>query len=168
MPDRILVATDGSDHGNKAVEQAARLAAALGTDLTITHVVGHRHPDPEWRKLAESEHMVEHFAQSDRPAMSDFLVRADRDVNESQLMSALGEQVLAQALQRARDCGARGVRTKMCTGDYADEILDLAEALDPMMIVMGHRGLGRFRGALLGSVSQKVLHHAPCPVLIVP
>ncbi len=47
-------------------------------------------------------------------------------------------------------------------------ILDVAEAEKADLLVMGRRGLGRVREVLLGSVSQKVLHHADCKVVIVP
>ncbi|MDA9979804.1 universal stress protein, partial [Yoonia sp.] len=52
-------------------------------------------------------------------------------------------------------------------GDFADEILEVAEEQNVDMIVIGSRGLGKFREAILGSVSQKVLHHAKQTVVIV-
>src|SRR5688572_22090413 len=51
-------------------------------------------------------------------------------------------------------------------GHPAETILDEAKGAD--LVVVGSRGLGGFRGLLLGSVSQQVAHHAPCPVVIVP
>jgi len=62
---------------------------------------------------------------------------------------------------------ALNVTTQICAGDIADEILDVADVEMADTLVLGRRGLGRVREALLGSVSQKVLHHAACTVVIV-
>ena len=51
-------------------------------------------------------------------------------------------------------------------GHPAETVVDQAKGAD--LVVVGSRGLGGFRGLLLGSVSQQVAHHAPCPVVIVP
>jgi nucleotide-binding universal stress UspA family protein len=55
---------------------------------------------------------------------------------------------------------------RVVAGPAAGAILDLAT--DATLIVVGSRGLGGFKGLLLGSVSQQVAHHAPCPVVVVP
>jgi len=52
-------------------------------------------------------------------------------------------------------------------GDYAEEILNAAKEFDADMIVIGSRGLGLLKSTVLGSVSQKVLHHASCSVVTV-
>jgi nucleotide-binding universal stress UspA family protein len=57
------------------------------------------------------------------------------------------------------------VRTHTPVGDPARALLELAATAD--LLVVGSRGLGAVRRVLLGSVSEKVLQHAPCPVLIV-
>ena len=80
---------------------------------------------------------------------------------------ALGERTNSHAKKRAEKAGARNVTTHICAGDIADEILDVAEAEKAGILVLGRRGLGRVRETLLGSVSQKVLHHADCTVVIV-
>ena len=59
------------------------------------------------------------------------------------------------------------VHTEILEGSPAEAILDVANTRKNDLIVMGSRGLGRLAGALLGSQSQKVVQHAPCPVLIV-
>ncbi|MEX0729338.1 MAG: universal stress protein [Aquisalimonadaceae bacterium] len=53
------------------------------------------------------------------------------------------------------------------TGDPSEAIIDYAKGQDSPMIVIGRRGMGRFKEALLGSVSQRVLHWAACPVVVV-
>jgi nucleotide-binding universal stress UspA family protein len=59
------------------------------------------------------------------------------------------------------------VHTEILEGSPAEAILDVANTRKSDLIVMGSRGLGRLAGALLGSQSQKVVQHAPCPVLII-
>ena len=59
------------------------------------------------------------------------------------------------------------IHTEILESSPAEAILDVAKTCKNDFIVMGSRGLGRLTGALLGSQSQKVVQHAPCPVLIV-
>jgi nucleotide-binding universal stress UspA family protein len=82
-------------------------------------------------------------------------------------IAAIGDHIAEQAQRRATQAGARNIKIHICAGDIADEILDVAEAENADLLVLGRRGLGRMREVLLGSVSQKVLHHAECTVVIV-
>jgi len=59
------------------------------------------------------------------------------------------------------------IHTELLEGDAASAIIDVATVRKSEIIVMGSRGLGRLAGLVLGSTSQKVVAHAPCPVLIV-
>lgn len=174
MAQNILVATDGSETANHAIDTAARLAVALGLDLHVVHVLMHGRPNEEWMRMAETENLIEligpvggYEATPGRTTVGDIAGDADDDIVRSRAVNAYGEEILARARARAEEAGVKTVATMICAGDYADEILDLADADRPEMIVIGSRGLGRVRGALLGSVSQKVLHHAPCTVVVV-
>ena len=75
-------------------------------------------------------------------------------------------QIINDAL---RDAADRGVPSEyqIVAGDAAEEIARLADSLDVDLIVLGSRGLGTVRGALLGSVSHGVLNHTHCSVLVV-
>lgn len=175
MADKIVVATDGSDTGNRAVDFAALLSKELGRALCIVHVLMHGRPTEEFEKMAEVEGLVKPAGKSGRtgrmadPAALDALFpTAEDEIATARMITALGEHVAETAQKRAEEAGARDVTTRICAGDIADEILDVAEAETADVIVMGRRGLGRVREALLGSVSQKVLHHADCKVVIVP
>ena len=174
MSGKIVVAADGSEASNRAVDLAAELSAKLGRDLCIVHVMLHGRPTAEFRHFAETEGLVEAAADragvqggSSLASLSGLFASAADEIQTAKLTVALGEEVAATAKTRAEDAGARKVTTRICAGDCADEILDVAEAEEAFMIVMGRHGLGRMREALLGSVSQKVLHHAPCTVVIV-
>lgn len=174
MAGKILVATDGSDTGNSAVDAAAELSAKLGHDLRIVHVLMHGRATEEWLRMAEAEHLITHAAQQmgrasggDIASIGDYFARIEDGTKMALVVRIIGEEILTRSKMRAIELGARNVSTQCYVGDYADQILDVAEAEKPQMIVLGSRGLGRMRGTLLGSVSQKVLHHAKCTVVVV-
>jgi nucleotide-binding universal stress UspA family protein len=75
-------------------------------------------------------------------------------------------RVLERALEEARDAAA-GLDVETVVREGAPTGVLLEEAQDAELLVVGSRGLGGFRGLLLGSVSQQCAHHAPCPVVIV-
>ena len=165
MPDRILVATDGSEHGARALDFAANLSGKLGRGLSVVHVDLHARPSAELSRLVESEHLLEHL--STMPELGDvptadglthiYDTRRD-EVARMQVIRIISEQILDRARTAAEAAGAKDIRLVQAFGDYADEILDAAEAEDAGIIVLGRRGLGRLREMLLGSVTQKVLH----------
>lgn len=173
MTRMILVATDGSDTANRAVDFAAELSDRFGQDLCIIHVPLHGRPPKEILRLAEVENLAANLSSGGVTQtvrlpvyVSDYLANPEDELEWARATVAIGEQILERAKQRAEEKGARNVTTQIRTGDCADEILELAAAEKVSMIVMGRRGLGRVRETLLGSVSQKVLHHAPCTVII--
>ncbi len=174
MASRILVATDGSETGERATACAAELSDKLNRGLTILHVDLHTRPSAELTRLAEAEHLLTGIASLDRfsgfpPASSlgDFYNAAQDEIERSRVISALSEQILERAWDQAERAGARDVRAKVRAGDFVDEILDMAEAEDAGMIVMGRRGLGRLQELVLGSVTQKVLHRTTRTVVVV-
>jgi nucleotide-binding universal stress UspA family protein len=75
--------------------------------------------------------------------------------------------MLGKAAKEARDAGLDTVETHARQGDAADAILDIAEEQRSDLIVVGNRGMTGAKRFLLGSVPNKVSHHAPCSVLIV-
>lgn len=170
MTGKIIVATDGSDIGHRAIDFAAALSQKFGEDLCIVHVLLHARPRKEYAKIAEVEGLVELPLPDEAPTKSGFplhFASAAEELATAKAVLALGERITAQAKDRAETAGARNVTTHVCAGDIADEILDVAEAEKAGILVLGRRGLGRMRETLLGSVSQKVLHHADCTVAIV-
>jgi len=134
---QILVATDGSENGRHALDEAVELAAAAGAKLTVVYV---RHaPLPV---LGE-------------PVYQRSLSLELRHANET----------VAIATGLAHTAGVEA-EAEVLEGDPAKRIVELARLLDVDLIVVGSRGLGTVAGALLGSVSRDVLHHADRPVLI--
>jgi nucleotide-binding universal stress UspA family protein len=172
MAQKILVAQDGSDNGQKALALAAQISAKMGWDLTIVHVLMHGSAADEMARMAEVEHVIAHTAKrvipdslNMPPTMAEFLDHPEAD--RARAVAEIGEYVLRIAQRAATEAGAKNVKTLLRDGDYGDGILDAADDIDADMIVIGRRGLGRLRGLVLGSVSNKVVQHAECSVLTV-
>jgi nucleotide-binding universal stress UspA family protein len=141
---RIVVGTDGSDTAAEAVRQATELAKLSGAEL---HVVSAYQPISSQRLREE---------QSEAPADVQYEFNPREDVNMA-LDSATGaaEREGVEALPYPRE------------GDPADAILDVAEEVNADLIVVGNKGMTGARRFLLGSVPNKVSHHAPSSVIIV-
>jgi nucleotide-binding universal stress UspA family protein len=141
---RIVVGTDGSDTASEAVRQAIELAKPLGADLAIVSAF---EPVPQERLREES---------SEIPGDIAYAVGPREDVNV----------VLEAAAGRAREVGLEA-STHPREGDPADAILDVAEETGADLVIVGNKGMTGARRFLLGSVPNKISHHAPCSVLIV-
>jgi nucleotide-binding universal stress UspA family protein len=140
----IVVGTDGSDTAREAVRQAVELAARLGARLEI---VSAYEPVPGARLREEAQQA---------PADLQWLVNPREDVDAT----------LREAAEAAREGGVEAV-TYARQGDPADAILDVAEERGADLIVVGNKGMTGARRFLLGSVPNRVSHHAPCSVLII-
>ena len=169
---KILVATDGSQHAARAVDAASDLAARYDADLVVLHVLLHGQPLGEVRKLAEIEYGVEFPPPPPPPAGLSGTGAAI--VDDSKAIQALyraievvGNKIVEQAAQVARDKGVRTVKPLIEDGDTVQWILTCAERENVDLIVMGSRGLGSLSGLLLGSNSHKVSQLAKCALLTV-
>jgi nucleotide-binding universal stress UspA family protein len=141
---RIVVGTDGSDTAKEAVRQATDLAKKVGASLDL---VSAYEPVPPSR------------------------LREERQQAPDDLSHAIGprEDVDATLAEAAKEIEAAGleVKTYARQGDPADAILDVAEEQNADLIIVGNKGMTGAKRFLLGSVPNKVSHHAPCSVLIV-
>ncbi len=171
---KLLLAYDGSDNGRRALDVAAELATKLQADLTIVHVLMHGRPAEEMVRMAEIEHLVKGVQNTVNPGVRiasgrayDLFTPSQDHAGMMRTISVLGDHLLDYAKSQAEDMGVKNVKINSRNGDYADEILDAAEEEKADMIVLGSRGLGKIRGTVLGSVSQKVLHHATQTVVAV-
>jgi nucleotide-binding universal stress UspA family protein len=144
MFDSIVVGTDGSSTAGEAVRQATVLAKGLNAKL---HLVSAYEPVPEGR-------------------LRDERVQVPDDM---QWMINPREDVDATLKQAAEDIEKDGVEVKVFAreGDPADAILDVAEEENADLIVVGNKGMTGAKRFLLGSVPNKVSHHAPCSVMII-
>jgi nucleotide-binding universal stress UspA family protein len=140
----IVVGTDGSDTAKEAVRQAGELAKALGASI---HLVSAYEPVPEGRLREERQ---------DVPEDLQWMINPREDV-----VTTLEEE--SKSLEEA---GVK-VETMAREGDPADAILDVAEEENADLIVVGNKGMTGAKRFLLGSVPNKVSHHAPCSVMII-
>jgi nucleotide-binding universal stress UspA family protein len=139
----IMVATDGSEGADRAIDVAAAVAKALGADLSVLTVGGNLSSE-EMRQLA----------------------RAEGDLGDA--LESLSNEILRRAKDRAQRIGVPAARLQVAWGDAAETIIEAARRERVDAIVIGRRGRGRLAGLLLGSVSQKVASLAPCIVIVVP
>jgi nucleotide-binding universal stress UspA family protein len=144
MISSIVLGTDGSDTAKKAVREATELAKLLGATIDL---VSAYEPVPAQRLRAEAR---------DAPDDVSWMVNPREDV----------EATLKEAAEEVKAAGVT-VETFAREGDPADAILDVAEERGADLIVVGNRGMTGAKRFLLGSVPNKVSHHAPCSVLII-
>ena len=144
MFDSMVVGTDGSDTAKEAVRQATELAKRIGATI---HLVSAYEPVPEGR-LREERQQV--------PDDLQWMVNPREDVAST----------LEEAAGAIREDGVE-VETHAREGDPADAILDVAEEKGADLIVVGNKGMTGAKRFLLGSVPNKVSHHAPCSVMII-
>ena len=140
----MVVGTDGSDTAKEAVRQATDLAQRISAKI---HLVSAYEPVPEGR-LREERQSV--------PDDLQWMVNPREDVSTT----------LEQAGEAIREQGVE-VETHAREGDPADAILDVAEEEGADLIVVGNKGMTGAKRFLLGSVPNKVSHHAPCSVMII-
>jgi nucleotide-binding universal stress UspA family protein len=140
----IVVGTDGSATAGEAVRQATELARSVGATI---HLVSAYEPVPEGRLRDERQAVPEDMQ---------WMVNPREDVNTTLEESA--ESLAADGIK---------VETYSREGDPADAILDVAEEQQADLIVVGNKGMTGAKRFLLGSVPNKVSHHAPCSVMII-
>jgi len=140
----IVVGTDGSDTARQAVRQAIELARSAGARIEL---VSAYEPVSDARLRQDSIQVPEDLQWMINP-------RAD---------------VQAMLEEAAAEIRAGGVQVEVFArqGDPADAILDVAEERGSDLIVVGNKGMTGAKRFLLGSVPNKVSHHAPCSVLII-
>ena len=140
----IVVGTDGSDTATQAVRQAVDLARDVGAKIELVSAY----------EPVSSQRLSEERRQA--PEDLQWVINPREDVDAT----------LEAAAEVARGAGVE-VTTYARQGDPADAILDIAEEQEADLIVVGNKGMTGAKRFLLGSVPNKVSHHAPCSVLII-
>ena len=146
MTKSILVPIDGSVHAEKALKFACDMASrADDAQLHLLHIAQAPHQD---RVLVLGAAAITVHASPEE-------------------LEAAGRKVLDSARSIAKDAGCTNVETRLADGDPARRIVEYAENNGIDTIVMGSRGLSDWSGLMLGSVSHKVSHLAPCTCVTV-
>ena len=140
----IVVGTDGSETATSAVRQAVDLAKQIDAKLEL---VSAYEPVSDQRLREE---------RTEVPDDLQWMVNPREDVDAT----------LNEAADVAREAGV-DVEIYARQGDPADAILDVAEEQKADLIIVGNKGMTGAKRFLLGSVPNKVSHHAPCSVLII-
>jgi nucleotide-binding universal stress UspA family protein len=133
---RILVGYDGSQESEKAIQVGLSFSNTLDSRLEILAVIQPGEPAASVSWHNALKHAREHY-----------------------------ELALRQIVEAANRHGSE-VETSIVVGHPADEIIKRAEQSHSDLVVVGHRGTSRFKNLDMGSVSEQVLAHAPCPVLV--
>jgi nucleotide-binding universal stress UspA family protein len=138
FPTKILLATDGSREAELAARTAADIAKSTSSELHVVNVAGGQAYHTEMREVTE------------------------------QLKQGAG-QLLDEQVEMIKEAGGTVAETHIrVVAEHRDRaIVELAEELRAGLIAMGSRGQGGVKRALLGSVSDSVVQHAHCPVLVV-
>ena len=137
---RIIVGIDPSEHARRALRWALAQARPLGSQVELVHA----------------------FQAPDTGALPGY----PRAINEEDVKK-VANHVLDDALAEVGD-EAEGIsiQRSVAVGSPASVLCQAAKEGD--LLVIGARGLGGFKGLMVGSVSQQVVAHAPCPVVVVP
>jgi nucleotide-binding universal stress UspA family protein len=136
---KILVPVDGSENALRALDQALFIAKTTGSSITAMHVI-ERPPTV----YVESQKLLDELLANYRKESS---------------------KILDRCQERAQSQGVK-LETVIAEGDAASNIVGYAEKEGFNLVVIGRRGLGRFREAVLGSTSNKVLHNTKATVMI--
>jgi nucleotide-binding universal stress UspA family protein len=137
---KILLATDGSKDAELAAKAAVDLSKRTGAELHVVHA---------WRPLP-------HYAY---PSLVPEGYQPPYEEGARKILEA--------QVGRIEEAGISVAEAHLVTGRPADAILDLGDQLGAGLIVVGSRGLGPVKRLLVGSVSESIVHHAKCPVLVV-
>lgn len=137
---KILVPVDGSDNSYKALEAALVLSEKLGSNISVVKVM-----EQVPITHIESEKLLNE------------LLEAYKKENQ---------EILSKCSDIARQKGI-AIKTVLLQGNPAPVILDYSKKENFDLVIMGSRGMGKFKELILGSVSSKIVHHSPCAIMII-
>jgi nucleotide-binding universal stress UspA family protein len=140
MLSKILVPVDGSENSLRALDYAIYLAKKTGANITAMNVI---------------ENPPTLYVESQK-LLNDLLAN----------FRAESARILDKCKQIAEKSDVK-IETVVGEGDAASNIVGYAQKAGFDTIIIGRRGLGRFKEMVLGSISNKVLHHAKCSVMLV-
>jgi nucleotide-binding universal stress UspA family protein len=153
FPTKVLLATDGSEEASSATEAAVEICEKTGSEMHVVHVYGVAPIYPLYPEATDPGGV-----ELEDPVLQEEL---------ENLSEQRAREVLDAAVEKVRSAGSTVAQAHLREGGVPHEIVALAEDLGVGLIVLGSRGHGGIRRALMGSVSDSVVRHAHCPVLVV-
>ena len=136
----ILVPVDGSDNSYRALDAALLLSEKLSSNVTVLHVM--------------EQLPITHIGSE--KLLSELLEAYKKE----------NQDILSKCSEIATQKGLT-IKTLLLQGNPASVILDHSKKEKFDLLIMGSRGLGKFKELILGSVSGKIVHHSPCAVLLI-
>ena len=136
----VLVPVDGSDNSYRALDAALLLTEKLGSSITVVNVI-----EQVPITHIESEKLLSE------------LLEAYKKENQ---------EILSNCSNIATEKGL-SIKTLLLQGNPASVILDYSKKEKFDLVIMGSRGMGKFKQLILGSVSSKIVHHSPCEILLI-
>lgn len=151
FPTRVLAAVDGSEAAEHAAREASRLCFRTHSELHVVHVTLASMPNV----LAGAEAVG--WWYTDEEHLREIEERSEQE----------GRELLEQQIEKVSHSGVKVEQSHLKVGRVDASIADLAEELEAGLLIVSSRGCGMFRRKLMGSVSDSLIHHAHCPVLVV-
>jgi nucleotide-binding universal stress UspA family protein len=155
FPTKILLATDGSKQATLAAKTALDIAEKTNSELHIVHVTAPLHHPGYYEGLYESP---------STEGIAEMMVNLQLEQEE---LERRAQRLLDEQVEKVKAAGGSLAQAHLRIGRPDEEVVALAEEIGAGLIAMGSRGLGGVRRALMGSVSDSVVRHAHCPVLVV-
>ena len=163
---KILVATDGSEQATRAAGYAVELAKGLGAEILALHVIAsNRGVLP----VVTPPRGTIVSGTATTPAGGPAIEFGSAEKGEESLRQTQrkGLDYVQQVVDTARSAGVKADSKCCIIGDPALRIVNFARENDIDLIVMGSRGMSTTKKILVGSVSDKVIRNALCPVMII-
>ena len=136
----ILVPVDGSDNSYRALDAALLLSEKLGSNISVVHVM-----EEVPITHIESEKLLSELLEAYKKENQDILSKCSEIAHQKGLT----------------------IKTLLLQGNPASVILDYSKKEKSDLLIMGSRGMGKFKELILGSVSSKIVHHSTCAVLLI-
>jgi nucleotide-binding universal stress UspA family protein len=157
MFEKILVPLDGSDHSFKALDAAIEIAKRFTGKITLVHV---------YRVSATVDVNYEASHEPGVPGTGVPVMTASEVSRLDRYASETGNSILSEGKRRV-NAEKVEAETTLRQGHVVEEISRIVEEGKFGLLVIGARGISHFREMLLGSVTESLMHHVSCPILVV-
>jgi nucleotide-binding universal stress UspA family protein len=149
---KVLIALDYNPTAQKVAESGFSIAQAMKAEVVLLHVIS----DPLYYSSVEYSPIM---------GFNGFMETAQLQLNNVESLKKASKQFLDKSKNHLGD---NSIQTLVTEGDFADSILETAKDLKADVIVMGSHSRKWLENIVMGSVTEKVLHHTSIPLFIIP